>query len=117
MAAKPVPAKPLLVKPWVQVANGVILDVRLTPRSARDAIEGIECRADGRAVLKARVCAPPFEGAANDSLRRLIASRLAIAPRQVEIVGGEGARVKRLRIVGDPVMLDAALSRLAKANA
>lgn len=117
MAEKPMPAKPVLVKPWVQVANGVMLDVRLTPRSARDAIEGIECRADGRAVLKARVCAPPFEGAANDSLRRLIASRLAIAPRQVEIAGGEGARVKRLRIVGDPAMLDAALSRLAKANA
>ena len=117
MAAKPVLVKPSPATPWVQVANGVMLDVRLTPRSARDAIEGIECRADGRAVLKARVCAPPFEGAANDSLRRLIANQLAIAPRQVEIAGGEGARVKRLRIVGDPAMLDAALSRLAKANA
>jgi uncharacterized protein YggU (UPF0235/DUF167 family) len=94
-----------------------MLDVRLTPRSVRDAIEGIECRADGRAVLKARVRAPPFEGAANETLRRLIASELAIAPRQVEIAGGEGARVERLRIIGDPAVLDAALRRLTKANA
>src|SRR5262252_9999992 len=116
MAAKPMPAKPVLVKPWVQVANGVMLDVRLTPRSARDAIEGIECRADGRAVLKARVCAPPFEGAANDSLRRLIAGRLGIPPRQIEIAAGANARVKRLLILGDAHALDAALSRLTKAN-
>jgi len=84
-------------KPWVQLADGVVLDVRVTPRSARDAIEGIEYRADGRSVLKARVRAAPFEGEANDALRRLIASELGIAPRQVEIATGASARVKRLR--------------------
>jgi len=101
----------------MQVANGVTLEVRLTPRSARDAIEGIDRRADGRAVLKARVRAPPFEGAANEALRRLIARHLAIAPRQVEIATGESARVKRLRITGDARALDAALNDLTKASA
>jgi uncharacterized protein (TIGR00251 family) len=104
-------------KPWVQTADGVALDVRLTPRSARDAIEGVERRADGRLVLKARVRAAPFGGQANDALCRLLAHELGLAPRQVEIAAGEGARIKRLRIAGDPRMLDAMLDRLTKCSA
>lgn len=104
-------------KPWVQAADGVVLDVRVTARSARDAIEGVEYRADGRAVLKARVRAAPFEGKANEALRRLIANELKIAPRQVEIAAGAGTRLKRLRIVGDARMLDAMLGRLITAMA
>lgn len=95
-------------------ADGVALDVRLTPRGGRDAIEGVERRADGRIVLKARVRAAPFEGQANEALCRLLAQ---LAPRQVEITAGEGARIKRLRIAGDPRMLDAALDRLTKVSA
>jgi len=104
-------------KPWVQTTDGVALDVRLTPGSARDAIEGVERRADGRLVLKARVRAAPFEGQANDALCRLLAHELGLAPRQVEIAAGEGARIKRLRIAGDPRMLDAMLDRLTKCSA
>jgi uncharacterized protein (TIGR00251 family) len=104
-------------KPWVRLADGVALDVRLTPRSGRDAIEGLERRADGRMVLKARVRAAPFEGQANEALCRLVAHELGLAPRQVEIAAGEGARIKRLRIAGDPRMLDAALDRLSKGSA
>jgi uncharacterized protein len=98
-------------------ADGIALDVRLTPRSARDAIEGIERRADGRTVLKVRVRAAPVEGEANEALRRLVAKALGIAPRQVEITAGEGARIKRLRIAGDPRMLDVVLDRLTKGSA
>jgi uncharacterized protein len=107
----------LIRKPWVQLADGVALDVRLTPRGGRDAIEGVERRADGRIVLKARVRAAPFEGQANDALCRLIAHELGLAPRQVEIAAGEGARIKRLRIAGDPRMLEAMLDRLSKGGA
>src|SRR5271157_503332 len=101
-------------KPWVRLADGVALDVRLTPRGGCDAIEGVERRADGRIVLKARVRAAPFEGQANDALCRLVAHELGLAARQVEITAGEGARIKRLRIAGDPRMLDAVLDRLTK---
>jgi uncharacterized protein len=107
----------LSAKPWVQTADGVTLDVRLTPRGGRDAIEGVERRADGRIVLNARVRAAPFEGHANDALCRLVAHELGIAPRQVEIAAGEGARIKRLRIAGDPRTLAAMLDRLSKDSA
>ena len=93
------------------------VEVRLTPRGGRDAIEGVERRADGRIVLKVRVRAAPSEGQANDALCRLLAHELALPPRQVEITAGEGGRIKRLRIAGDPRMLDAALDRLTKVSA
>jgi len=104
-------------KPWVQSADGVALDVRLIPRGGRDAIEGVERRADGRVVLKARVRAAPFEGQANEALCRLLAHELGLAPRQIEITAGEGARIKRLHIAGDPRMLDVVLARLTKGSA
>jgi uncharacterized protein (TIGR00251 family) len=101
----------------MRVADGIVLDVRLTPRSARDAIEGAECRADGRAVLKVRVRAAPVEGEANEALRRLIAKALGIAPRQVQLAAGLAARLKRLQIAGDAQMLEAMLEHLLKETA
>ncbi len=100
--------------PWTAVDGGVIIDVRLTPRGGRDAIEGIERRADGRAVLKARVRAAPFEGEANAALCRLLAVALGTAPRQVTVVAGATARVKRIRVAGEAKTLVAALGRLVK---
>jgi uncharacterized protein (TIGR00251 family) len=99
--------------PWTASADGLLVDVRLTPRGGRDAIDGIELRADGRATLKARVRAAPFEGEANAALCRLLAGVLRTAPRQVNVVSGATARVKRIRIAGDGFALAIALERLA----
>jgi uncharacterized protein len=98
-------------------ADGVFVDVRLTPRGGRDSIEGIERRADGRAVLKARVRAAPFEGEANTALCRLLAGVLDVAPRQVTLVAGATARVKRIKILGEAKILVAALRRIAEGPA
>jgi uncharacterized protein len=100
--------------PWRAAADGVIVDVRLTPRGGRDAIEGIERRADGKTVLKARVRAAPFEGEANEALCRLLAGALGVAPRQVELVAGATARIKRVRIAGEPAAIMAALEKVTK---
>jgi len=97
------------------MADGVAIDVRLTPRGGRDLIEGIEHLADGRSVLKARVRAAPVEGEANEALQRLFAKELGIAPRQVEITAGAAARIKRLHIAGDPREIEALLNRLTQA--
>ena len=87
-------------RPWLAVDGGVAVAVRLTPKGGRDAIDGIETLADGRAVLKARVRAAPSEGEANDALVRLIAKALGVPPRDVTLAAGAGARVKRLVIAG-----------------
>ena len=101
--------------PWTVSADGVLVDVRLTPRSGHDVIEGVEARADGGTMLKVRVRAAPFEGAANAALCRLLAGALDIAPGRVTVAGGATARVKRIRIAGDSSALLAALQRFAKA--
>lgn len=99
-------------EPWTAAADGVTIDVRLTPRGGRDAIEGIEQRADGGAVLKVRVRAAPSAGEANAALCRTIAKALGTAPRDVTLAGGATSRSKRIRVVGDPAVLVSALRRL-----
>ncbi len=104
------------VAPWQVLADGLALTVRLTPKGGRDAIDGIEQMADGRSVLKVRVRAAPSEGEANDALVRLLAKSLGVAPRQVSLVAGATARVKRLKIDGAGPALAAALARVVEAE-
>jgi uncharacterized protein (TIGR00251 family) len=103
-------------KPWARLPDGLSVIVRLTPRGGRDAIDGIEQLADGRAVLKVRVAAPPSEGEANDALIRLIAKAVGVAPRDVALAAGATARVKRLAIAGEAPALIAALEKIAAAR-
>jgi uncharacterized protein YggU (UPF0235/DUF167 family) len=97
---------------WRIGADELSLVVRLTPRGGRDAIEGVECLADGQAVVKARVRAAAHDGEANAALVRLIARSLKVAPRQVSLAAGETARVKRLRVAGAGPALAAALEQI-----
>jgi len=99
-------------KPWTTVPGGLIVAVRLTPKGGRDAIDGVERLADGRAVVKARVRAAPSEGAANAALVRLLADVLHVAPRDVSLMAGATARIKRIRIAGDGTALAATFERL-----
>jgi uncharacterized protein (TIGR00251 family) len=99
-------------RPWTATAGGILLVVRLTPKGGRDAIDGVEELSDGRAVLKARVRAAPSEGEANAALVKLIARALGVAPRDVAIVAGDTARIKRLKIAGSAPTLMAALEKV-----
>lgn len=90
--------------------DGVTLFVRLTPKSGKDAIEGVEVTDNGRAHLKARVRAVPEDGKANAALLKLLGKWLEIAPRNITIVAGATARLKQVRISGDPKSL---VSKLA----
>jgi uncharacterized protein YggU (UPF0235/DUF167 family) len=102
-------------RPWAACADGLVVTVRLTPRGGRDLVEGVETRADGRCVLKARVRAAATEGEANDALARLIARSAGVAPSAVRLIGGATSRIKRLHIGGDPGALAVALTRVMEA--
>jgi uncharacterized protein len=69
--------------------------VRVKPRAARSAIVGFQ---DG--VLEVRLASPPVEGRANEELCRLLARRLRVGRRAVEVVRGAHARQKVVRITG-----------------
>jgi len=105
-----------LPRPWQVEAGGLALVVRLTPKGGRDAIDGVEQMADGRSVLKARVRAAASEGEANAALTRLVAKTLGVAPRDVALVAGASARLKRLKVAGSGAALAAVLEKLCAAT-
>ena len=98
--------------PWRIETQGIVVSVRLTPRGGRDAVEGVARLADGRSVLKVRVRAAASEGEANAALVRLFAKTLGVAPRDVSLVAGASARIKRVRIDGAGASLAATLEKI-----
>ena len=95
---------------WRASGEAVLLSLRLTPRSSRDALEGIETLADGRSVLKARVRAVPEDGKANLALLRLLADQLDLPIRALSLASGATGRTKVIRVEGAQ---EEALARLA----
>jgi uncharacterized protein YggU (UPF0235/DUF167 family) len=87
--------------------------VRLTPKSSRDEIGGLDRLADGRMILKVRVRALPQDGEANEALLRLIAKALHIPQASVRIEAGASGRVKTLSLAGDTNVLQADLAQLS----
>ena len=81
--------------------GGVILAVRLTPKSAKDEVKGVELF-DGAAVIAARVRALPEAGRANHALEKLIAHWLGLPPSSVSVARGGKSRLKQVKIEGDP---------------
>jgi uncharacterized protein len=86
------------------VDEGVLLPVRLTPKSGRDEIAGMEDFA-GETVLKAKVRALPEDGRANEALEGLIAHWLKVPPSFVSVAHGGKSRLKHVLIEGVPKTL------------
>jgi uncharacterized protein (TIGR00251 family) len=98
--------------PWRIEANGLLVVIRLTPRGGCDAIDGIAQLADGRRVVKVRVRAAASEGEANAALVKLIARSLGVAVRDVSLIAGATARLKRVRVSGAGATLAATLEKI-----
>lgn len=98
---------------WQKRDDHVRLPVRLTPSGGRDAIDGVEQDADGRAYLKARVSAVPEGGKANKALIVLLAKKLRLPKSSITFISGETARKKILRIDTDPEDFEERFNKLA----
>jgi len=75
--------------------GAVTFEVRVAPRASRNRVVGIQ---DG--ALKVALTAPPVDGAANEALKKLLAKALGVAKSDVEILRGDRARIKVLRVHG-----------------
>jgi len=93
-------------------ADRVEIRVRLTPKSSRDAIDGVGAASDGTGYIAARVRAVPEKGAANAALEKLVAGWLGAPKRQVSVTGGATSRLKTVTVVGDAAALAATVARL-----
>jgi uncharacterized protein YggU (UPF0235/DUF167 family) len=95
-------------------ADGVRLTVRLTPRAARSAVDGVAVDARGASYLAVRVTAPPEGGKAYAALLRLLARHWRLPARDLQLVAGAGARRKIVEVQGAP---DRLLAELAATEA
>lgn len=86
--------------PWRHGGACVIVRVRLTPKSSKDAVDGVEATAEGPA-FKARVRAVPSEGEANAALLKLLASWLGVGQSSLRVAKGGKSRVKSVEITGN----------------
>jgi uncharacterized protein (TIGR00251 family) len=86
--------------------DDVWLLVHAQPGARQNSFAGVY----GEAV-KIRLAAPPVDGRANKELCRFLAEACGVAPSAVDVISGEGARAKRVRIK-TPQMLPAALREL-----
>jgi uncharacterized protein len=81
---------------WINPSSeGVIVNIRVTPRASRNAIQGLF-----QDALKIRLQAPPVEGKANEALVRFLADALDVPQRAVAILSGDTGRNKRVLIRG-----------------
>lgn len=75
--------------------DGVLLSVKVQPRSSRDEIIGLH-----GTELKVRITAPPVDAAANEALVRFLADRLGVPRGQVRLVRGALSRHKTVQVLG-----------------
>jgi uncharacterized protein YggU (UPF0235/DUF167 family) len=94
-------------------ADGIDLLVRLTPNARREGFCGAVEGAEGAVHLAAHVRAVPEKGKANDALAALAARALDVPRTAVSVISGATARLKTLRVIGDPNRLAAAVEALA----
>lgn len=91
-------------EPWREVADGLSLRVRVTPKSSKDCVVGLCETADG-AALQVKVRAVPEDGAANAAVEKLIARWMDLPKSAVSLRSGAKSRVKLLHIQGVPATL------------
>lgn len=80
--------------------DGILIAIRLTPRAARDAIDGVK-----QGALHARVRAVPEEGRANTALVELVADEIGVPKSTVSVTAGKTSRLKTVLIAGDAKVL------------
>ena len=97
---------------WAIRDDGLVIAIRVTPRGGRDAIA-----AGTEEHLAARLAAAPVDGKANAALIALVAKTFGVAKRDVTLVGGDTARLKRLHIAGDATVLAKIAASLYEAAA
>lgn len=71
------------------------IEVRVTPRGGRDSIDGVR---DGQLLV--RVAAAPADGAANESVLRLVAQAAGVPRRAARLIAGATGRHKLVVVEG-----------------
>jgi len=96
---------------WRALADGVMVSVKVQPKSRRPGVQGRVPAVAGER-LRIGVSEAAEDGRANKAACATVAGALGIAASLVSVVQGAASREKTLRIMGDPALLRVGLERL-----
>ena len=82
--------------PYKKTKNGIMIEVKVEPRSSRRQITGVM----DNEVLKVKLTAPPVDGSANEQLIELISEVTGIKKSCIKIVRGLSSKRKVVEITG-----------------
>ena len=102
----PSPSWPCLRLDGKGTQQKVVLDVSVSPNAKRTELVGWH---DG--ALRVRLSAPPVDGAANEALRKWLASELGVPQARVTLLRGTSGRRKQWAIDAPEADVSAWLSR------
>lgn len=78
-----------------------LLTIKLTPKAAKNAIQGWADGPDGSRILKCSVTAVPEKGKANEALIALLSKEWKLPKKAFSLIRGDTDRLKLFRIEGD----------------
>ena len=79
----------------VQVPEGVILHLKVLPRSSRNQLAGSH-----NGELKLKLTAPPVDGAANKCCCDYLAKLLCVSAGSIDLIAGTSSRHKKVLVRG-----------------
>jgi uncharacterized protein len=82
-----------LIPPLRETTLGLLLDVKATPKAARNEIAGIR-----NGALLVKVTAAPEKGKANNAVIALLAKTIGVPQSAFEFVSGDTDRYKTFRL-------------------
>jgi len=81
--------------PHSRAKDGIIIEVKVDPRSSRNEIAGVAGN-----TVRIKLTAPPVDGAANEMLVEMFAKKFNIRKSDVVIMKGENSRHKLIKLRG-----------------
>ena len=99
-----------MTSPFRPGRGGLLLSVRVTPRSRRDEVAGLHTASGGAVSLAVKVTAVPDKGRANKAVIETLARAAGLPKSAFTIVSGETDRNKTLLVTGNPLALEALIA-------
>jgi uncharacterized protein (TIGR00251 family) len=96
--------------------GGLLLAVRVTPKSSRDEVTGLHEAADGAVSLAIKVTAVPDRGRANKAVIETLARACGLPKSAFQLVSGETDRNKTILISGNPAPVEALIAQIVNAG-
>ena len=96
--------------------GGLLLSLRVTPKSSRDEVAGLHVASDGSVSLAVKVRAVPDKGQANRAVIETLSRACRLPKSAFTLVSGETDRNKTILVTGNPAAVEALITHCVNAG-